>query len=56
MARSSCVHSECTGQDERRHDSPSKQGGDEAMEMGSGGGVSGDGGVLRWSPVVEERS
>jgi hypothetical protein len=37
-------------------DSSSKQGGDKATEMGSRGGVSGDGGVLRWSPMTEEGS
>jgi hypothetical protein len=44
--RAPWVHDECAGQGERQRDSPSKQVGNEAMEMGSGGGVSGDGGVL----------
>jgi hypothetical protein len=34
VARASWVHDECTGQGERQRDSPSKRGGDEAVEMG----------------------
>jgi hypothetical protein len=56
VARALWVHGECAGQGERRCDSPSKQGSDKATEMGSGGGVFGDGGVLRWSPAIEEGS
>jgi hypothetical protein len=50
------VHGECVGEGEQWCNSLSKQGGDEAAEMGSDGSFSSDGGALRWSAAAEEGS